>query len=181
MSRSGSLALARVMAHCGGSTGEAVAHAASAIGDDPTDPEAYELLADLRRTAAGEVAAAVAAPGDLWQFVATSYLRFRDGEMDQAAGFLGSVIGYRPHVAWASAPWFSDERFVGALTAAGLADAPNSTLPDAEWTVLSELAAGSSAVRVVTPTVMCGGVVAVSMLRYRPVEAGAAVVFSAIC
>jgi tetratricopeptide (TPR) repeat protein len=43
--------------------------------------------------------------------------------MDQAAGFLGSVIGYRPHVAWASAPWFSDERFVGALTAAGLADA----------------------------------------------------------
>jgi hypothetical protein len=29
--------------------------------------------------------------------------------------------------------------------------------------------------------VMCGGVVAVSMLRHRPVEAGAAVVFSAIC
>ncbi|MEU4689642.1 tetratricopeptide repeat protein [Actinoplanes sp. NPDC023714] len=28
-----------------------------------------------------------------------------------------------PRVAWASAPWFSDARFVGALTAAGLADA----------------------------------------------------------
>jgi hypothetical protein len=86
MSRSGSLALARVMAHCGGSSGEAVAYAASAIGDDPADPEAYELLADLRRTAAGEVAAAVAAPGDLWQFVATSYLRFLDARWIRPRG-----------------------------------------------------------------------------------------------
>ncbi|MDI6105937.1 tetratricopeptide repeat protein [Actinoplanes sp. NEAU-A12] len=123
MSRSGSLALARVMAHCGGSPAEAAAYAAGAIADDPADPEPYKLLADLGGASASEIAAAVAAPTELWQFVAASYLRFLNGEMDQAAGFLGLVIGYRPHTAWAFAPWFSDERFVSALTAAGLADA----------------------------------------------------------
>ncbi|MFC4070496.1 hypothetical protein [Actinoplanes subglobosus] len=123
MSRSASLALAHVMAHCGGSSAEAVAFAAGAIRESPADPEPYELLAELRRTSPGEVAAAVESPGDLWQFVVGSYLSFLDGEMDTAAGWLGSVIGYRPTVAWASAPWFSDERFLGGLTAAGLADA----------------------------------------------------------
>ncbi|SNT16431.1 hypothetical protein SAMN06264365_14811 [Actinoplanes regularis] len=111
------------MAHCGGSPAEAVAYAARAIEENPADPEPYKLLADLRRTSPSEIAAAVAEPSGLWQFVAASYLCFLDDEMDQAVGWLGSVIGYRPYVAWASAPWFSDARFVGALSAAGLADA----------------------------------------------------------
>lgn len=123
MSKSVSLAVARVMAHCGGSPTDAVAYAAAAVGEDPADPQPYELLAERRRAAPGEVAAAVSAPSSLWQFVAASYLCFLDGEMDRAVGRLGSVIGYRPQVAWASAPWFSDERFTGVVTAAGLADA----------------------------------------------------------
>ncbi|ROP29409.1 hypothetical protein EDD30_2202 [Couchioplanes caeruleus] len=91
MSRSGSLALARVMAHCGGSPAEAAAYAAGAIGDDPADSESYELLADLRRTSGREMAAAVAAPSGLWQFVAASYLCFLDGEMDRAASKAATV------------------------------------------------------------------------------------------
>ncbi|MGW4945851.1 tetratricopeptide repeat protein [Actinoplanes sp. NPDC004185] len=123
MSKSGSLALARVLAHCGGSPAEAVKYSAGAIADDPSDPEPYEFLGELRREFPGEVAAAVAAPSDLWQFVLDAYVRFLDGDMDAAAGRLGSVIGYRPGVPWASAPWFGDERFLAAVTAAGLSDA----------------------------------------------------------
>jgi tetratricopeptide (TPR) repeat protein len=123
MSRSVSFALAQVMAHCGGSPTQAVAYAAEAIRENPADPQPYEFLAELRRTSPAEVAAAVAEPNSLWQFVAAAYLCFLDDEMDQAAGRLGSVIGYRPQVAWASAPWFSDDRFLDGLTAAGLAHA----------------------------------------------------------
>jgi len=123
MPRSASLALARVIAHCGGSPAEAVAYAAAAIGEDPADPGPYELLAEIHRASPREVAAAVEAPSDLWQFVAASYLCLLAAQMDQAVGWLGSVIGYRPNVAWASAPWLSDEKFLSALTAAGLADA----------------------------------------------------------
>jgi tetratricopeptide (TPR) repeat protein len=104
-------------------TGEAVMYLAQAIAQGPDDPEPYELLAELRRESSEEVARTVAAPSSLWQFVAGAYLYFLDGDMDQAAQRLGSVIGYRPDVAWASAPWFGDERFLGAVTAAGLADA----------------------------------------------------------
>ncbi|WP_433727856.1 hypothetical protein ACQP2Y_13450 [Actinoplanes sp. CA-051413] len=123
MSKSVSLALARVLAHCGGSPAEAAAYSAGAIAEDPSDPEPYEFLAELRREFPGEVAAAVAAPSDLWQFVLDAYVRFLDGDMDSAAGRLGSVIGYRPGVAWASAPWFGDERFLASVTAAGFSDA----------------------------------------------------------
>lgn len=123
MSKSASLAIARVLAHCGGSPAEAVKHAAGAILENPESPEPYELLAELRREHPGEVAAAVAAPSAAWQFVVDSYLCFLAGDMDRAAGRLGSVIGYRPDVAWASAPWFSDDRFLATVTAAGLADA----------------------------------------------------------
>jgi len=111
------------MAHCGGSLAEAVSYAVGAIRESPADPEPYDLLAELHRTSPAEAAAAVTAPTSLWQFVAASYLCFLDAEMDQAAGWLGSVIGYHPQIAWASAPWFSDERFLDVLTAAGLADA----------------------------------------------------------
>ncbi|BCB75396.1 hypothetical protein GCM10022251_77920 [Phytohabitans flavus] len=111
------------MAHCGGAPGEAVKYLAQAIAQGPDDPEPYDLLSELRRESPEVVADTVASPSSLWQFVVDAYLNFLDGDMDQAAQRLGSVIGYRPEVAWASAPWFGDERFLGAVTAAGLADA----------------------------------------------------------
>ena len=123
MSKSAALAIAQVLAHCGGAPGEAVQYLAQAIAQGPDDPEPYELLAELRRKTPDEVAETVATPSSLWQFVVAAYLNFLDGDMDQAAQRLGSVIGCRPDVAWASAPWFGDERFLGAVTAAGLADA----------------------------------------------------------
>jgi hypothetical protein len=49
VSGSASLALARVMAHCGGAPGEAVQHLAQAIAEDPAAAEPYEVLAELRR------------------------------------------------------------------------------------------------------------------------------------
>jgi hypothetical protein len=111
------------MAHCGGSPTEAVAYVAGAIADDPADPEPYAVLAELHRQSHIEVAAAVAGTRSLRQFLAGAYVCFLDGDMDQAVRRLGSVIGYRPEVAWSSAPWFSDERFLGAVTITGLADA----------------------------------------------------------
>ncbi|WP_230394868.1 tetratricopeptide repeat protein [Plantactinospora alkalitolerans] len=123
MSKSASLAIAQVLAHCGGAPGEAVEYLAQAIAQGPDDPEPYKLLSELRRKSPEEVAEAVAAPSSLWQFVVDAYLNFLDGHPDQAALRLGAVIGYHPDVAWASAPWFADERFLGAVTAAGLADA----------------------------------------------------------
>jgi tetratricopeptide (TPR) repeat protein len=118
-----SLGIARVLAHCGGSPAGALAHLGQAIGAAPHDPEPYALVAELRRESPDEVARAVAAPRELWQFVVGSYLCFLDGDMDAAVGRLGSVIGYRPDVAWACAPWFSDPRFLGAVTPLGLSEA----------------------------------------------------------
>ncbi|GIF19662.1 tetratricopeptide (TPR) repeat protein [Actinoplanes tereljensis] len=123
MQTSASLAIAQVLAHCGGSPGGAVMFLGQAITGRPDDLEPYEQLAELRRESPDEVAAAVRAPRELWQFVAGAYLDFLDGDMDRAVQRLGSVTGYRPTVAWASAPWFSEERFSGAVTAAGLTDA----------------------------------------------------------
>ncbi len=115
--------MAQVVAHCGGAPGEAVKYLAQSIAQGPEDAEPYELLAELRRESPDEVAQSVAEPSNLWQLVVGAYLSFLDGDMDPAAQALGSVIGYRPDIAWASAPWFSDERFLAAVSAAGLADA----------------------------------------------------------
>jgi tetratricopeptide (TPR) repeat protein len=115
--------MARVLAHCGGAPGEAARYLAGAIAQSPPDPEPYALLAQLRRDWPGEVAHSLAAPSDLWQFVLGAYFCYLDGDMDQAAQQLGLVIGYRPEVAWAGAPWFGEDRFLGTVTAAGLADA----------------------------------------------------------
>lgn len=120
---SASLAFARVMAHCGGSPGQAMGYLAAAIHDDPAVPEPYDMIAELREQSPAEVTAAVTEPGNPWQFVVGAYLCFLDGDMDRAALLLGSVTGYRPTVAWAAAPWFGDERFLAGLTASGLADA----------------------------------------------------------
>ncbi|GAB2585396.1 hypothetical protein Aab01nite_52930 [Paractinoplanes abujensis] len=116
------LALARVLAHCGGSPTAAVAYLARAVAQNPADPEPYAVLDELRRQSPAEVAAAVAEPGSAWQFVAGSYLAFATGDMDEAARLLGSLIGSQPAIAWAAAPWFSDDRFLTAVTAIGLAD-----------------------------------------------------------
>lgn len=108
------------MAHCGGAPGEAVRHLAQAIALSPADAEPYELLAELRRQSPGEVARSVAAPRNSWQLVVGAYLCFLDGDMDGAAQALGMVIGCHPEVAWASAPWFGEERFLASVTATGL-------------------------------------------------------------
>ncbi|MBU2664013.1 hypothetical protein KOI35_10980 [Actinoplanes bogorensis] len=115
MSNTASLALARVLAHCGGSPAEAVAYVAAAIEHDPADPEPYDLIAELRPD--------LGAPTGLAQFVAGSYLQFLDGDTDGAARMLGSVTGFRPEVAWAAAPWFTSDRFRSTVTIGGLADA----------------------------------------------------------
>jgi hypothetical protein len=85
MSNSGSLAVARVMAHCGGAPGVAVEYVAGAIARSPADPEPYGLLGELR-DAAPEI---VTEPRSLPQFVAGAYFSFLDGDMDLAAQRLG--------------------------------------------------------------------------------------------
>ncbi|WP_262286818.1 tetratricopeptide repeat protein [Micromonospora sp. MA102] len=123
MSTTGALALARVMAHCGGSPAAATSFIARAITADPRDPEPYSALENLRRELPAEVAAVVAAANTIGPMLARAYLSFVDGDMDEAAMSLGAVTGYQPDVPWASAPWFCDERFLGAVTPAALAEA----------------------------------------------------------
>jgi tetratricopeptide (TPR) repeat protein len=48
--------------------------------------------------------------------------------MDGAALAIGSVTGVRPDIAWAKAPWFSDERFLGVVSADALAEAAMRTM-----------------------------------------------------
>jgi tetratricopeptide (TPR) repeat protein len=123
VSKAASLAIARVLAHCGGSPVEAVAYLAAAITDQPADPEPYETVTELRREWPMEVAAAVATPTGPGQLAVGSYLHFLAGDSDQAARWLGSATGYRPDIAWAGAPWFASEQFLATVTVHGVADA----------------------------------------------------------
>jgi hypothetical protein len=119
----GTLAFARVMAHCGGSPEAATSFIATAIADDPRDPAPYAALDELRRELPDEVAAVIAEADTIGPVVARAYLAFVDGDMDDAVMSLGSVTGFQPDIAWADAPWFGDERFLGAVSAAALAEA----------------------------------------------------------
>ncbi|MDQ0992652.1 tetratricopeptide repeat protein [Streptomyces sp. V3I7] len=115
--------LARVMAHCGGSPAAAVHYLAGAIASAPENPEPYTVLAELWADRRLELAEVVEDAGSLRAVLAQSYIRFLENDMDRAALAIGSVTGVQPDIAWADAPWFSDERFLGAVSADALAEA----------------------------------------------------------
>jgi Flp pilus assembly protein TadD len=118
------LTVAQVMAHCGGNPAAAVDYLARAVAAAPQDPESYALLAELWP----ELADVVRGGGSLPAVLAQSYVSFIDGDMDAAVLAIGSVTGARPDIAWASAPWFGDERFLGAVSPDALAEAAMRTL-----------------------------------------------------
>ncbi|WP_330461597.1 tetratricopeptide repeat protein [Streptomyces sp. NBC_00820] len=122
------VALARVMAHCGGSPVAAVDHLVGAIAAAPDDPEPYTVLAELWRDKPAELAELVQGGDSLRAVLAQSYVSFLEGDMDGAALAIGSVTGARPDIAWAEAPWFGDERFLGAVSADALAEAAMRTM-----------------------------------------------------
>ncbi len=122
VSMTGALAIAKVLAHCGGSPDAAVSFIVRAVAADPADVEPYSALEELRRELPAEVAGVVATANTVGPVVARAYLSFVDGDMDEAAMSLGSVTGFQPEVPWATAPWFGDDRFLGAVTAAAFAE-----------------------------------------------------------
>ncbi|MGW8949315.1 tetratricopeptide repeat protein [Streptomyces sp. NPDC055709] len=120
--------LAGVMAHCGGSPVAAVKFLAGAIASAPTAPEPYAALAELWQDRRSELKASLEDDGSLSAVPAQAFFLFLDGDMDGAVMTLGSVTGARPDVAWGAAPWFSDARFLGAVSAGALAEACLRTL-----------------------------------------------------
>lgn len=120
--------LAQVMAHCGGSPAAAVQYLARAITSAPGSPEPYAALADLWRESPTELAAVVQDSDSLAGVLTQSYIGFLKGDMDGAAMALGSVTGARPDIAWAEAPWFGDDRFLGSVGAEALAEAAMRTM-----------------------------------------------------
>lgn len=131
------LTVAQVMAHCGGSPAGAVDHLARAISAAPQDPQPYAVLAGLRP----ELADVLRDAGSLPTVLAKSYVNFLDGDMDAAALAIGSVTGARPDIAWATAPWFGDGRFLGMVSAGALAEAVTRTMyydPDLDTASMRE-------------------------------------------
>lgn len=117
-----------MMAHCGGSPAAAVRCLADAIASAPDNPEPYEVLAEFWTDKPSELAEVVQASSTLRTVLARSYVSFLDGDMDGAALAIGSVTGVRPDIAWAKAPWFGDERFLGGVSADALAEAAMRTM-----------------------------------------------------
>ncbi|MET8325227.1 tetratricopeptide repeat protein [Streptomyces sp. NPDC005181] len=122
------VSLAGVMAHCGGSPVGAVQLLVGAIASAPAAPEPYAALAELWRDRRSELEEGLEGDGSLSAVLAQAYFLFLDGDMDDAVMALGSVTGGRPDVAWGSAPWFGDARFLGAVSAEALAEACLRTL-----------------------------------------------------
>ncbi|WP_416974503.1 tetratricopeptide repeat protein [Streptomyces sp. 4F14] len=124
---SAGVGLARVLAHCGGDLTAALRHLTSAIASAPSTPEPYTVLAELWQDRPTELAELLR--NDSLEAVLTqSYISFLKGDMDSAAMTLGSVTGARPDIAWAEAPWFSDPRFLGTVSADALAEAAMRTM-----------------------------------------------------
>ncbi|WP_130330907.1 tetratricopeptide repeat protein [Streptomyces sp. BK022] len=122
------VSLAGVMAHCGGSPVGAVKLLVGAIASAPAAPEPYAALAELWQDRRPELKEGLGGDGSLSAVAAQAYFFFLDGDMDDAVMTLGSVTGVRPDVAWGAAPWFGDARFLGAVSAAALAEACLRTL-----------------------------------------------------
>lgn len=120
--------LARVMAHCGGSPAAALHYVAGAIASAPEDPEPYAVLAELRGEQRAKLTDLLQGASSLSVVLAQSYVSFLEDDMDRAVLAIGAVTGAQPTVAWATAPWFSDARFLGAVTANALADATMRTM-----------------------------------------------------
>ena len=120
--------LAGVMAHCGGSPLDAVELLVGAIASAPAAPEPYAALAELWQDRRSELKESLEEDGSLSAVLAQAYFLFLEGDTDNAVMALGSVTGVRPNVAWGSAPWFGDARFLGAVSAAALAEACLRTL-----------------------------------------------------
>ncbi|MEU0298667.1 tetratricopeptide repeat protein [Streptomyces sp. NPDC006175] len=120
--------LAGVMAHCGGSPVAATKVLVRAIASAPTAPEPYAALAELWQDRRPELKESLEGDGSLSAVLAQAYFLFLEGDMDDAVMALGSVTGARPDVAWGTAPWFSDARLLGAVSAEALAEACLRTL-----------------------------------------------------
>lgn len=106
----------------------AVHYVAGAIASAPEDPEPYAVLAELREAQRAELAALFQGASSLRAVLAQSYVSFLENDMDGAVMALGAVTGAQPAVAWASAPWFSDARFLGKVTVSALAEAAMRTM-----------------------------------------------------
>jgi tetratricopeptide (TPR) repeat protein len=116
------------MAHCGGDLDAAVHFLAGAIAAAPADPAPYETIAELWREQRSDLAQALEGGGSLEAVLVYSYVSFLGDDMDEAAMAIGSVTGYRPDIAWADAPWFGDERFLGTVSAGAIAEAAMRTM-----------------------------------------------------
>ncbi|WP_165396272.1 tetratricopeptide repeat protein [Streptomyces sp. F001] len=122
------VALAGVMAHCGGSPVGAVEFLVGVIASAPAAPEPYAALAELWQDRRSELKEGLEGDGSLSAVLAQAYFLFLDGDVDDAVMALGSVTGVRPEVAWGTAPWFGDARFLGVVSAEALAEACLRTL-----------------------------------------------------
>ncbi|MGA4996514.1 tetratricopeptide repeat protein [Streptomyces arboris] len=122
------VSLAGVMAHCGGSPVGVVELLVGAIASAPAAPEPYAALAELWQDRRSELKESLEGDGSSSAVPAQAYFLFLEGDMDDAVMALGSVTGVRPDVAWGAAPWFGDVRFLGAVSAAALAEACLRTL-----------------------------------------------------
>jgi tetratricopeptide (TPR) repeat protein len=105
-----------------------VHYLAGAIASAPEDSEPYTVLAELWRDRPSELAEVVQGADSLRTVLAQSYISFLEGDMDGAAQAIGSVTGVQPDIAWAKAPWFSDARFLGVVSADALAEAAMRTM-----------------------------------------------------
>ncbi|MET8788229.1 tetratricopeptide repeat protein [Streptomyces sp. NPDC004589] len=122
------LGIARVIAHCGGNPATALHYLTGAMASAPDHPEPYAVLAELWRDKSADLAEIVR-DAESWRAVlAQSYISFLEGDMDGAALAIGSVTGAQPDIAWAKAPWFNDERFLGWVSAEALAEAAMRTM-----------------------------------------------------
>jgi hypothetical protein len=92
------------------------------------DPESYAVLAQLWEEQRADLAELFLDDNSLRTVLAHSYVSFLENDMDGAAMAIGAVTGARPTVAWARAPWFSDARFLGRVTASALAEAAMRTM-----------------------------------------------------
>jgi hypothetical protein len=88
-----------------------------AIASAPEDPESYAVLADLWMEQRADLAEILQSENSLNVVLAQSYIGFLENNMDDAALAAGGAAGARPTVGWATAPWFSDPRFLGAVSA----------------------------------------------------------------
>ncbi|MFF7886252.1 tetratricopeptide repeat protein [Streptomyces sp. NPDC020794] len=101
---------------------------AGAVASAPENPEPYTVLAELWADKPSELAEVVRDADSLRAVLAQSYISFLEDDMDGAALAIGSVTGAQPDIAWANAPWFSDERFLCVVSADALAEAAMRTM-----------------------------------------------------